>query len=202
MNHCEEEDKKEVDVLDSFCFKNIRSLILILGGINNARKILDKKIKVVLEVLSYIDHTLTITVNQCQSVEKLLEAGKFAFRAAYINSRHYPVPQKAKKFQQPVALFWFDGMGMVDTETVLAQMAKEGYRPATIWELLFLAIAYPELQIEFNIVALGTVYHHPDQDRVFLLYFSQRLPSVGEDTYKQQWRQNTRFLAVPKAKSK
>jgi hypothetical protein len=51
------------------------------------------------------------------------------------------------------------------SQKVLDDMDRQGLRPATLLELLWLGIQHPQLQLEFLIIALGTVvwvdgYHY------------------------------------------
>jgi hypothetical protein len=80
--------------------------------------------------------------------------------------------------------------GMTPDEFI-AEMAKEGWKPASIWHLLFFGFKYPKKQEEYTIIALGSVWH---RYVAFLSWgpFERRL---GLDFFGSRWDADDRFLA-------
>ena len=78
-------------------------------------------------------------------------------------------------------------------------MDEAGYRPATLAELLALGESQPELQRQFPIIALGSVWRGAfGRRRVACLYvpgYGRRLNLYYLDN---DWRAHCRFLAVRK----
>jgi hypothetical protein len=78
-------------------------------------------------------------------------------------------------------------------------MDKAGYRPATLAELLALGEAHPELQKEFPIVALGSIWHDADGNRdVPVLSFDGSRRKLFLNWFVNDWYVNFRFLGVRK----
>lgn len=78
-------------------------------------------------------------------------------------------------------------------------MAKDGKRPATLRELLAFGEANPELQREFPIIALGSVWVYRRGDRRVVClgrYGSER--RLRLDWYEYCWLACCRFLIVGK----
>lgn len=87
------------------------------------------------------------------------------------------------------------------TTDVLAHLDAKGLRPADLWELLALAKKYPNLQTEFPIVGLGSLWRRPgggayvpyaswgaDGRRLYLFW----------DGPADRWGEFCRFVAVRK----
>ena len=81
---------------------------------------------------------------------KAIEAGKYDL-VNIKNAFTFSVCKDVEEVE--VRLFHF-GRGFT-VEGCLDKMEKEGYRPATIWELLALGAKHPDLQRQFSIAALG-----------------------------------------------
>ena len=83
----------------------------------------------------------------------------------------------------------------------IAEMDKQGYRPATHLELIVWAKAYPEAQLQFYVVALGSSALGDVHQCVAMLVSrgSQRLLHGG--WFVNTWRSASRFLFVRKASS-
>ncbi|MCG2695058.1 hypothetical protein L6261_03190, partial [Candidatus Parcubacteria bacterium] len=84
------------------------------------------------------------------------------------------------------------------SEQVIAEMDKVGYRPATIWELLALGIAQPNLQMEFPIIALGSLCVLGGERRVAGLYRDAVGRSLYLGWFGRDWRDDCRFAGVRK----
>jgi len=109
---------------------------------------------------------------------------------------HFPVKGEGKK-ETEVVLFHF---GKTTTSgQVISEMEKAGCRPAQIEELLALGASQPDLQKQFPIVALGSVWRDSDGHRdVPYLHWG----GVGRDLllrwFGRGWTEDYRFLAVRK----
>jgi len=87
-----------------------------------------------------------------------ISAGKFDWVNKDITLQNFP-EAGCKPGQTEVTLV---DLGEVTTEQAPAELDKRGFKPAALPELLALAVAQPELQRQFYIVALGSVWRGPD----------------------------------------
>ncbi len=84
----------------------------------------------------------------------------------------------------------------ISSHSAVAELAKMGLRPATIWELLAFGAKYPDIQRSFWIVALGS------SCKVDGKYYVGKLLSLGSkrranlDRCGAGWDTHYRFLAV------
>ena len=112
--------------------------------------------------MSLIKSTYDIVVNYNRSLADMIKACKYNWVNNDINSKHFPLKGKGKH-ELSAALFYLDRY--IESDDVITEMDKQGYRPATIEELLALDEKYPDLQKEFLIIALGSVWRRPSGDR-------------------------------------
>jgi|SRR3989339_35170 len=103
---------------------------------------------------NYITHTFTILVDETKTVEELVVEGNYDWSDSNVTSKNFPRSEEGTKDKKEVALFHFNKT--MTSEDVIAEMKKDGYRPATIFELLALGVTQPELQRGFPIIALGS----------------------------------------------
>ena len=103
---------------------------------------------------NYITHTFTILVDETKTVEELVVEGNYDWSNSNVTSKNFPRSEEGTKDKKEVALFHFNKT--MTSEDVIAEMKKDGYRPATIFELLALGVTQPELQRGFPIIALGS----------------------------------------------
>ena len=132
----------------------IEALVNKLGGMNAVTAILQGAMKEAVTVVSYITHTFTILVDETKTVEELVVEGNYDWSDSNVTSKNFPRSEEGTKDKKEVALFHFNKT--MTSEDVIAEMKKDGYRPATIFELLALGVTQPELQRGFPIIALGS----------------------------------------------
>lgn len=89
----------------------------------------------------------------------------------------------------------------ISSEDAIAEMEKEGYRPATHLELYAFAKANPELQRQFWIIALGSSALRGDYPFVAMLCgdFSRRI--LDDCWFDRGWVAGERFLFVKKKRN-
>jgi hypothetical protein len=86
-----------------------------------------------------------------------------------------------------------------ETSEVLAELDSRGLRPANVAELLAFGVDHPEVQREFPIVELGSIWVGPHGNRYVAClwrYSDQR--NLRLDWNGRQWDPRCRFLAVSK----
>ncbi|PIR97979.1 MAG: hypothetical protein COT89_01875 [Candidatus Colwellbacteria bacterium CG10_big_fil_rev_8_21_14_0_10_42_22] len=140
--------------------------------------------------------TYPITVDYGLSVEAMVKAGRYDWVNDYITSRNFPTKKKGKK-QVVVELIHLNRS--VSTDDALKELDKMGMRPAELHELLALGQMYPELQREFPVVALGSVWQNPNGNR-YVSYLSRddSERNLYLDWFEVDWYGFFRFAAVRK----
>lgn len=106
-----------------------------------------------------------VVVNCNRSRAEMIKAGNYDWVNDDITKRNFPVEDKGEK-KKNIVLFHFNKY--MESDDVIAEMNKAGYRPANADEILALGEAHPDLQREFPIVALGSVWRSPGGSRDML----------------------------------
>ena len=99
--------------------------------------------------------TYPVMIDYADTFEQRLASGRYDWKNDDINKKNFPVKGDGT-VERALELAHY-GKNM-STDAVLAAIDATGYRPATIEELLAFGAKYPELQREFPIVALGSVW--------------------------------------------
>ena len=129
-------------------------------------------------------------------VEDGIKAGKYDWKNDDIMSKNFPSQETGTR-EATVELFRY-GKDM-STDEVLAELDKQGYRPATLKELLAIGEKHPDLQKEFPIFALGSVWQDPNGRRYCpFLDGGGSKRYLGLDWFDRRWDGRCRFAAVRK----
>ena len=139
-----------------------------------------------------------VVIDYSDSFQQRLDAGRYDWKNSDITEKHFPVKGEGR-IQIDLDLMHFDRR--MKTENVLAAIEAQGYRPATIEELLAFGATYSELQREFPIVALGAVWQrgHGDRRVATLCKDRDRRHLDFSLYYGGAWESHYRFLVVRKA---
>jgi hypothetical protein len=87
----------------------------------------------------------------------------------------------------------------MSTDAVLKALDEEGLRPATISELLAVGIQHSKLQLQFPIIALGSVWQSSNGiRRVGYLSSDGGKRELGLNWLGNDWNDTCRFAAVRK----
>lgn len=140
-----------------------------------------------------------LSVDYSRTLQEMINAGNYACVNSDITDKNFPIPPEmtGKKVEVSAKLFHFNRP--ISSEDAISEMDKAGYRPATLAELLALGEAQPELQRQFPIIALGSVWHHA--------YGYRRVPCLDVGGVEREfnlgwfgrdWVAGCRFLAVRK----
>ena len=141
-------------------------------------------------------NTYPLFVNYDLSVEDIVKLGRYDWANSDITAKNFPTT-RAGKAEVAVELIHFNCY--VSTKNALSKLNRMGYRPAELHELLFFGEKYPNVQREFPIVALGSVWQFRYGNRLVPYLYgngSERnlcLNWVGGD-----WSEIYRFAAVRK----
>lgn len=150
----------------------------------------------VLELVGKLANIFMVTVDYSRNLPEMTKAGRYDFASEYITAENFPVIGEGKA-ELEIVLVHFDRE--MESDDVLAEFEKLGLRAITLPELLAFGETHPEVQREFPIVALGSVWADPNGDR--------RVPYLGRwyglrrlrlYWFESGWRDGCRFGAVRK----
>lgn len=125
---------------------------------------------------------------------KLLESGRYDWVNSGITVSRFPITEIPELKDERLFSFSRD----ISTEDAKAEMDKEGYRPATMAELLVYGAKNTEDQRENLIVELGSVAWVVRGGYVGVLVGCGSKRRVNLVLIGDGWSRQFRFLAVPK----
>ena len=142
---------------------------------------------------------IRLAIDYTKTVEQVIADGDYDWKNDDITAQHFPVSSEmiGKKAEVSAKLFHFNRD--ISSDDVISEMDKAGYRPATLMELLVLGFLFPELQRQFPIVALGSVWRYANGGR--------HVPCLGVGGsgrrlslfwFGRGWSAHCRFLGVRK----
>ncbi len=164
--------------------------------------LIERFAKMIVEIKKGIGDLVRCFVDYSMSLEALILGGKYNNIDPMINEDNFP-PPKAGKGKKTLLMELVNFGQDMKTEEVTDEFKKRGLRPATLWELLTFGILYPQRQRETFILALGSVYHHPERDNVSC-YVGLGGSSASRDLELWEddddcWGSDFSFLAVQEA---
>ena len=137
-----------------------------------------------------------VTVDYSQTLAQMVKAGKYDWVSSRITQEYFPLKGKGA-VEAKVELVHLDKV--VTTKEVLAELDRLNLRPANIEELLAFGAKHPELQKQFPIVALGSVWRDSDGYRLVpCLGWLGSERDLGLRWFGCAWSGYYRFLAVRK----
>ena len=123
----------------------------------DANGVWEKIATVIVEAGKKVTQVFTMMVDYGRSVQDSIAAGKYDYKNEDITEKNFPpIKDEAGKKEVQFTLYHFGKD--VDSDFAIAEMLKDGKRPATLRELLAFGEANPELQREFPIIALLSVW--------------------------------------------
>jgi len=135
-----------------------------------------------------------LEIDGTKILEQLIADGKYDWKNSDIKEKNFPIKDKTKRMAT-IELFHF-GFD-ISSDSAIKAMEKEGFRPATIEELLALGAKHPELQKEFPIIALGSVWRGFCGDRhVPVLCWSDSERELRLSRWDGDWDGLFRFAGV------
>lgn len=135
-------------------------------------------------------------VNYGMSVEELVKIGRYELTDQCITSKDFPT-KRTGTAEILMEIIHFNRY--ISTDEVLHELDKMGYRPAELHELLAFGENYPDIQRDFPIIALGSIWQFPFGERYvpfLFIYTSKRC--LGLDLVDGDWYEVCRFAAVRK----
>lgn len=143
-----------------------------------------------------------VTVDYSKSFKDMVDAGKYD--VVWEGMDRYSKEMEEANFIGVVEVFLVGFNHEIKTMEVLLEMGRLGLRPATLQELLALGATFPKLQLDFNILALGT-HDTSARDQYIhspLLWMGEEIEDKRElseyfYTFKEtDWEEGFRFAAV------
>ncbi len=136
-----------------------------------------------------------VTVNYDISVEKLVELGHYSWTSKSVNSSNF---HSKKHGRAEVQTELISLNRMVSSDGALMELADRGYRHATLHELLAFGVKYPDVQLHFPVVAIGSVCEVHGNRYVAYLYRDDLGRYLFLYWFEYSWVGSVRFLAVRK----
>jgi hypothetical protein len=137
----------------------------------------------------------TVTIDRSQSLEEMIEAGRYNEVNSAIRSVNFPWKRKGTKAVD-LTLVQFDRP--LAPGEIKRLMEGRGYRPAYIEEFLALGKEEPDLQRKIPIVALGSGRIIQGRRRAACLAGSESSRSLGLAVIYRRWSIYYRFAFVRK----
>lgn len=107
-----------------------------------------------------------IVVDYGISLAEMIKTGKYDWVNDDIVAKNFPIQIQAQgneKQELEITLFHFNRY--IGSDDAIKEIDKAGYRPVSLAELLALGTSQPELQRQFPIIALGSVWQDRYGDR-------------------------------------
>lgn len=137
-----------------------------------------------------------VTVDYGKSVEEMVKLGLYDWSNHDITSEHFPAKWTG---QTDLAIELVHFNRYIGTNDALKELNRMGYRPAELHELLAFGEKYPDVQREFPVVALGSVWQRPYGYRyVPCLYWFGSKRRLYLRWSGRDWGDICRFAAVRK----
>ncbi|MBI2625010.1 MAG: hypothetical protein HYW70_01605 [Candidatus Nealsonbacteria bacterium] len=142
---------------------------------------------------------IVIRVDYTKTIEEMVKAGRYNYYNPDIDSKNFPVA-KRENGKVDVHLVHFDLDRQIGSNEAIGKLDIMGFRPAELLELLVLGAAYPELQRQFPIVALGSVSQSPTDSR-YVPFLSSNICDrhLCLGWFDHSWFKDCRFAAVRKS---
>jgi len=148
-----------------------------------------------LQIGNQISNEILFIVDYAKSLEQAIADGKYGWEnSAHLNIKNFPISSEmiGKKIEVSAKIFSIDYDAKSDV--VLTEMYEDNHQPATLMELLAFGIAYPELQRQFLLIALGA----SNCGHVPYLGTNGGKRSLGCFWFSGIWAANYRFLGIRK----
>lgn len=172
---------------------NMVQVVIESSGNVKAMEIVAMLIRPELAFPSYL-----VTVNYDLSVEELVEDGEYDVIDDGFCSDNFWNLEKGKA-KVDIYLVTFDVP--IKSKKAIKEMKAQGFRPATLKELLSLGVDHPKLQLGRSIIALGSTTKEPgpySELNVPCLSKEDKERSIDLVSWRGPWRPGVRFAAVRK----
>jgi len=141
---------------------------------------------------------LDFTVDYTKTVAEMVKAGKYDWSNDDITSDHYPIAKDKSGKKEDISTKVFHFNRLISSKDAIKEMEKEGYRSATAHEIMAFGEKNPELQRQFPIVSLGSVWQGGIYRYVLVLGEHDSKRRLDLSYWDGDWTDNYRFLGVRK----
>ncbi len=145
--------------------------------------------------------SVTVSVNYNQSLEEMLQGGKYGKIHDTINASNFPISGNGE-VDTEIFLVNLEnhevGYRGLDRHQIIAELDRLGYRPANIAELLAIGKRYPGLQRKFAIISLDKEVIQGSSGHFFPYLCSHGVRTVGLTQKIKKKAQPIRYAAVAK----
>lgn len=136
-----------------------------------------------------------VTVDYGLTLEEMVAAGRYDRKNTDITAGHFPLVRSGA-MDVGIVLVHFNRY--ITSDEALRELDKMGFRPAKLEELLAFGARFREVQREFPIMALGSVWRHFGPRRVPCLWGSSGRRRLSLLWFGHVWDESCRFAAVRK----
>jgi len=147
-----------------------------------------------MEKIVQIPSKLEIVVNYHESVNLLLERGKYDWIHGVIGYKFFTAKHEKYWYKLSIELVYFGYETIVSGDEARRKIVEIGYRPAELHDLLAFGAKYPETQRSFPIISLGS-YVELNAHHVPCLIGNDSKRGVTISPVLTEFK-NCRFLAV------
>ncbi len=105
---------------------------------------------------------ITLIVDYTKTVEQAITDGNYDWQNSNITAENFPISLEMIGKTMKVSAKLFNFNHDISSDNAVSEMDKVGYRPAALMELLAIGLLFPELQRQFPIVALGSIWRVVD----------------------------------------
>jgi hypothetical protein len=148
--------------------------------------------------ISVPDGCEIISVDYALKLIDAITAAAFDWKNDDIVEKNFPNQAHETGEQNLTVKLYHFGKDM-SSEDVVSAMDKDGFRPATLRELLAYAVKNPDEQRKYPIVGLGSVWGHGGHRSVPYLDLGGGGRELGLGWWSDGWYGRCRFLAVRKS---
>lgn len=141
--------------------------------------------------------TYPVSINYGLSLEEMIAAGRYDWKNDDITAKHFPERGEGVSDIE-IQLVHFNRV-MGSSDEVIREFDKMGLRPASIEELLAFGAKYPDVQRQFPIVALKSLWRRLRGHR-YVPYLDRNVHErcLYLYVFEGGWYENYRFAAVRK----
>jgi len=169
-----------------------------LTFLRKSRTLAKKIAEMIMSSKQKVRETYKVVVDYGLSLAEMIKSGNYHWFNDNITAKNFPLEGNGK---QEAELVMVHLNRDATTKEVLEYLKEQGLEPAKIEHLLAFGTSYPDVQREFPIAGLGSVWVDADGDRSYPWLDcndSQRELSLDWNDGDFPWDDSWRFLALRK----
>jgi len=137
----------------------------------------------------------SLIIDYSEFLTTMISAGHYDWVSPNITSENFPLDEKGK-VEVDAEIIHFDRR--ISSDDAIAELVQRALRPATLAELLALGAKHPDVQRQFRVIALGSIWCGSGGCFVPCLYRYGSKRHLVIEWFKDDWGWGVddRFLAV------